>query len=1468
MRAEIGNHADVFASGDVIVSATSDTILRSIVFAGAGTVGSTAFGGAITVPIQTDKTIAEVMADSSVNAGGDIVVSARHNLRTTILDAAVGISGQAAGTASIAIIVQTSDVKAKIGERAQLTATDTVLIEAVGTAQMQSLDGGVAVGSSAGVGGSGFLLVRNDTVKALVGAGAVVTGKASGGDGRKRTNQWGMEEEDPVSGVAILAESREALVGVAVQGSVSTSSFAFAGSLPVTVINETTVAKIDKDASINTEGEEGDPQDLRLRAVDDTLIVNVAGNLAVGSGAAVGIGADIAAITKKTKAIIKDASVVAPDPDTGLRPDDAPGIFAKRNIIIEADANDKLVSVVIGVSASGTAAIGINANIYVLTATTKSVIGDNAYVFANGSIVVDAAHYTDADLIVLSAAGGGAAAVNGGVGVAVFNKTVRAKIEEGAIVTALGEGDGLKNIRNGTIESSLTSADSISQPGLGNGGISPGFGLSDVSDGSIDFGLKDISDLDTDDQTEGRKLFEGKDYGARRIGENEEFHGLSVTATNVDDITAVGGAISGGGTAAVGGSVVVTVVTSSAKALVKSGAQINTIDRENADGRQSVQIAAGNVFDNLGIVLAGGGSGGVAIMPIAHFAFANLTTTAKIDSARVNAERNIVVRADAREDVQSLELLIAGSPYASVAPAISVVDVTSDTQAKIVGASVVDSAGNVEVRANDSTEVDTLGIALAGGAGALGAVFTGASVDKSTEAIIGDGATVSARANGEAMTVLSGEGVEASDTEAQKGLAVEARSSETMNLVAFGAAGGGLAIGGSMMVQYIDSDTFARIEDGAIINPNAAPGLEVGDEQSVSVNARNAVDLFVVGGGVAVGGVAGAAGVTITDLHNDTTAMLGGNVSARDKVSVAALSEQAIEGTVFSGAAGAGGLAAAVGVFSLGGDLEFSYSYTREDPNSSSSGRQQHTSTPFAPGTDPQNDTQTLVNNTLDGLLINLAGSGEGTPGGEAVGDANATVSQNSGAGAPPPPSAETDTVADGTTALISAGSVVKAGGAIDIDARQDVDFNVIAGGTAVGLIGASGGIAVVSVDNDVTARIGDVSILSAGGDISLTAVSDQTFELTSFAGSGALLAALSAGVAHVTDTSSTRALIDDGVHILTANEIFVTADSKISLYGESIGISLAAGVAGSAAVTHLKSSGETEASAGENVIIGTKAAELAEGEAASVGSLVLKAKSQLFINDPLNGGTGAGTGVMAIGGSVGILAGTAGVAEAYDLRSTEAFIGAGSYVTVREKVEVVADSSSDISVRAQGGAGGLVAVGVMIGKAVVESSTSAEIRGSKLKRTRIAALGTEDVAGTVKVSSTAKANVFAETITGSVGILGGRGSSSEAYVTAKSRGDRRKYGYLCGRRDYRQRCGHVGGRHPGQGRRSRARRCRLYICDHPDQSGSRVFFRLFGFRCRDRSDHVGRARIPDRHGSRIHAIREAGENLLHHSRG
>ncbi|MDN3722375.1 hypothetical protein QW131_32005 [Roseibium salinum] len=206
VRAEIGNHADVFASGDVIVSATSDTILRSIVFAGAGTVGSTAFGGAITVPIQTDKTIAEVMADSSVNAGGDIVVSARHNLRTTILDAAVGISGQAAGTASIAIIVQTSDVKAKIGERAQLTATDTVLIEAVGTAQMQSLDGGVAVGSSAGVGGSGFLLVRNDTVKALVGAGAVVTGKASGGDGRKRTNQWGMEEEDPVSGVAILAE--------------------------------------------------------------------------------------------------------------------------------------------------------------------------------------------------------------------------------------------------------------------------------------------------------------------------------------------------------------------------------------------------------------------------------------------------------------------------------------------------------------------------------------------------------------------------------------------------------------------------------------------------------------------------------------------------------------------------------------------------------------------------------------------------------------------------------------------------------------------------------------------------------------------------------------------------------------------------------------------------------------------------------------------------------------------------------------------------------------------------------------------------------------------------------------------------------------------------------------------------------------------------------------------------------------
>ena len=92
-------------------------------------------------------------------------------------------------------------------------------------------------------------------------------------------------------------------------------------------------------------------------------------------------------------------------------------------------------------------------------------------------------------------------------------------------------------------------------------------------------------------------------------------------------------------------------------------------DNANHGSDQSVQIAAGSAFDHLGIVVAAGGAGKAAIMPAAHFSFADITTAATVNGASINAWNNVAVRADAHQDIQSVGFVLAGSGVgASLAP--------------------------------------------------------------------------------------------------------------------------------------------------------------------------------------------------------------------------------------------------------------------------------------------------------------------------------------------------------------------------------------------------------------------------------------------------------------------------------------------------------------------------------------------------------------------------------------------------------------------------------------------------------------------------------------------------------------------------------------------------------------------------------------------------------------------------------
>ena len=215
---------------------------------------------------------------------------------------------------------------------------------------------------------------------------------------------------------------------------------------------------------------------------------------------------------------------------------------------------------------------------------------------------------------------------------------------------------------------------------------------------------------------------------------------------------------------------------------------------------------------------------------------------------------------------------------------VLVLDVT--TRSSIEGGATVAAGGSVEVAAEEKSEIDVIGGNVAGGTAAIGGSAGVPIIVKTTEAFIGDGATVDAAANKDGIDVRTGtfgvafgaypdadddvspvdidndDATDASLTQKRtatagtrsgfKGVAVTAVNQDDIGVFA---VGGGLAtkvaVQLSATVNVLNADTLAYVGDNARINK--AAGGE-GSEQSVLVAAGNDYTFLGVAGGVAIAG--------------------------------------------------------------------------------------------------------------------------------------------------------------------------------------------------------------------------------------------------------------------------------------------------------------------------------------------------------------------------------------------------------------------------------------------------------------------------------------------------------------------------------------------------------------------------------------------------------------------------------------
>ena len=463
---------------------------------------------------------------------------------------------------------------------------------------------------------------------------------------------------------------------------------------------------------------------------------------------------------------------------------------------------------------------------------------------------------------VFSAALAGGVAAS--VGVSSSTKLTEAFIGAGAVVEALGNFAPL-SVRTGGFEFSTISAGAT--VGLEPSNVSLSSSASGLS-GTAEVGLPKIGDMDVD-RTGGNDATDSSITRQRTTTPSlRNFNGLSVTATNRDDIEVYTISFAAG-LVAVAASAGTNVLDNQTSAIIGAGAQVNQ-SSNTPNASQSVLVASGSdlILTSFSGTLAGGG----AKAPSIGVTVVKENTLAEIAAnAKVTAKDDIVVSAFGSEN-----MLLAGAGIAvglGFGAAIDQLSLDNQTTAHVASGVKLQAGGDVVVIANDDTNNTLIAGAVAIGAVGIGASVGVLSIEKDTNAIIDSNAIVDAFGFGSSTAnVLSGSKSPDGNSilrSSTSGVIVQSTSTENLTHFAVAAAGAALAgIAGGVAVTIVDSNTLAKIGENALINQNATATFS--PVASVYVNSANTVDGFAFAGALAGGAVGVAGAVNVASIRNDT----------------------------------------------------------------------------------------------------------------------------------------------------------------------------------------------------------------------------------------------------------------------------------------------------------------------------------------------------------------------------------------------------------------------------------------------------------------------------------------------------------------------------------------------------------------------------------------------------------------------
>lgn len=1240
--------------------------------AGAGS-NQVAITGSFSVNVFDDHTEAAIGARSRVSTTGAVAVDADNQTSATAFAGGIAASSKVGVGLASADIVNRSETRATIGDQARIEQSGAIGIDAASAMDLAAVTASAAAAGTAGASGVLSLIDSGNVVEAGTGSGSFMRSTGSIGIGAgNRFTALGVAGVAGVGGTAgvgvaagtFLVDNRtDAWIGstadVAAQGAIATASTSVqdltsvvvggagggtagvAAAAAANVYNPVTRAWIGNQARIN-DGVTGTAlagRGLAVHADATTGLLSIVGTVGIGGTAGVGGAADVVVIDKLTAAWIGEGVIAR----------------AGASLAVGAASREALRSAGVGLGAGGTAGVQGSASVLVLDDATLASVAAGSTLFADGNLVVAADADSDLDLLAGAIGAAGTAAVGAGAAVAVVDKTTHAWIDDGSAVTALGNADATQ-VADGRFAVTYTAAGAgeVAAPGL-----TPSNGEDELSGGSAALNASRES-----------------------VASTREHRGLAVTAVNRDDIKgyAVTGAAAGTGSVTLSGEVSVhdTDTRASigsitvAEGTTRTGVRVNE-DNTSAHAAQSVRVAAGNDSFHLGIAGALAASGTVGVGVGADVAVMSHATHAAIaGKTTVQARRDVDVAADSAQEVVSVSASLGASGTVGVAGSVSVLSFDNATSAAIGDDAGIAAGGNVAVNADDRTATTLIAgtVALGLGGGGVGAGVGVTLIDKDTRAWIGDGAVVDAlgRDTGD-LVAWSGDSHDA--TVAARGVRVQATSSEDLFTVSAAGAGGlYLGFAGAVSVATVDSDTAAWIGAGAQVNRG---GGSADAAQDVNVGARNDFALFNVSGALGVGAMGIAGGVDVGVIRNDTTAWIGdgAEVDAARDIGISALAKKDVESYVVSAAGGLGALAGGVGVYAVGGAL-----------GDEAQGRLETGDGDAGSYVDGQ-ATDGSIGGVLDGYDDTRIRGASGR-----VAGARGALAASGRFGA-----ADDGALPAGTAAFVGADARLEAGGSVDLDARERVEFDMLNGALAVGAIGLGAGVGVVDLGNDTAAWIGDRSTVRAGsgGTVSVSATLDEDVDATAFAGTGGIVA-VDAAVALLTSDSEVRAGLGEAAAIERAHAVHVEADDTRRLAAATTGVSVGL-VAAGASVAEVTIGGGTTAGTGRAVAIGQVAGD-------TVGELHVLAGAH----------HSASATALAAKGGLG-LAASGTVATAKVDTTIAAGLGEEARIAVARTVEVDANGTGTARADATGvnvSLGG--AVGASIARATMSPTISATI--------------------------------------------------------------------------------------------------------------------------------------------------------------